>query len=67
MELDTEGQIAKRVARFNITDDLVLVLVVATGGYVKTVWCNRLNDRHATLDRSKYVQAPRIVPAPVAA
>lgn len=62
VELDAEGQIAKRVARFNITDELVLVLVVTADGYVKTVWSNRFVDVHATLDRRKYVQRPRIMP-----
>ena len=63
VELDAEGQIAKRVARFNITEDLVLVMAVAADGYVRTVWCNRVDDRHATLERLKYVQKPRIIPA----
>lgn len=62
VELDAEGQISKRVARFNITDELVLVMAVAADGYVRTVWCNRFDDRHSTLDRLKYVQRPRIVP-----
>jgi len=62
VELDAEGQIAKRVARFDITEDLVLVLAVTADGYVKTVWCNRFDDCHGTLDRRKYVQRPRIIP-----
>ena len=67
VELDAEGQIAKRVVRFNITDELVLVMAVSADGYVRTVWCNRFDDRHATLARLKYVQKPRILPAAVAA
>jgi hypothetical protein len=66
VELDRDGQIAKRLARFNITDELVLVMAVNADGYVKTVWCNRYADRHATLDRRKYVQRPRL-PQPEAA
>lgn len=62
VELDEEGQIAKRVVRFDITEDLVLVLAVKADGYVKTVWCNRFTDSHGTLDRRKYVQRPRLVP-----
>lgn len=62
VELDDEGQIVKRVARFNITETLVLVMAVSADGYVRTVWCNCVDDRHATLERLKYVQRPRIVP-----
>ncbi|KVP40045.1 hypothetical protein WJ87_07635 [Burkholderia ubonensis] len=59
VELDVEGQICKRVARFQVAEDLVLVVVAQTDGFVRTVWGNLVSDRHTTLDRSKYVQPPR--------
>ncbi len=55
----TEGQISKRVVRFQVSDTLVLVMAVSSDGFVRTVWGNRVTDRHATLDRRKYVQPPR--------
>ncbi len=54
-----EGQIAKRVIRHQVTKELVLVLVVSSDGFVRTVWGNLTTDRHATLDRRKFVQPPR--------
>ncbi|KVP97788.1 hypothetical protein WJ96_04260 [Burkholderia ubonensis] len=61
VELDVEGQISKRVARFQVDEDLVLVVVAQTDGFVRTVWGNLISDRHSTLDRRKYVQPPRRV------
>lgn len=58
VELDLEGQIAKRVVRVRITGELCLVLAVTVDGYVKTVWCNHASDKHTTLNRAKYVQPP---------
>jgi hypothetical protein len=70
VELDEEGQISKRVARFQVEDDLVLVVAVVPDGgdgFVRTVWANEMDDIHSTLDRSKFVQPPRARPelAPV--
>ncbi|KWA83924.1 hypothetical protein WL29_21395 [Burkholderia ubonensis] len=59
VELDVEGQICKRVARFQVEEDLVLVVVASADGFVRTVWGNLVTDRHKTLDRRKYVQPPR--------
>lgn len=59
VELNEESQIEKRVARFQITNDIVLVVVASYDGFVRTVWANRVTDRHATLDRRKFVQPPR--------
>lgn len=55
----TDGEITKRVIRHQVTDDLVLVMAVGADGFVRTVWGNLVSDRHATLDRTKFVQAPR--------
>lgn len=39
--------------------DICLVVLITLMGYkVVTTWVNRSNDRHATLDRSRYVPAP---------
>lgn len=53
------GKVFKFVARMHHDTKNDLVLVVLADGYrVKTVWLNRKNDTHRTLDRSKYVAAP---------
>ena len=40
---------------YSQTCDLILVVLFETdGNRVKTCWLNRKDDRHATLDRSKY-------------
>lgn len=58
----TDGVITKRTVRLPITTELVLVLVVSAEGRVITVWGNRMDDDHATLNTKKFVQ-PR-APAP---
>lgn len=65
VELEADGQIAKRVIRFNISVKLSLVMAISADGYVKTVWCNQCSDKHSTLDRSKYVQPPMQQPSTV--
>jgi hypothetical protein len=65
VELDDEGQISKRVARFKVAPNLVLVMAVSSDGYVKTVWGNRPSDQHKTLKQKKYEQRPRLVPGPL--
>lgn len=46
------------VARYPYSDDLDLVMVLGAPvrgeAFVKTVWFNRANDNHKSLDRSKY-------------
>jgi hypothetical protein len=65
VELDDEGQISKRVARFKVAANLVIVMAVSVDGYVKTVWGNRPSDKHKTLKQKKYVQRPPLVPRPL--
>lgn len=66
----TDGVITKRTVRLPVTPDLVLVLVVSGEGRVITVWGNRRDDDHATLNTKKFVQPratvadPRRSPAP---
>lgn len=59
VEVAIEGRkVCKVVVRtpFDTFNDLVLVLIPDRGAWtVKTVWFNRANDSHATLDRSRYV------------
>ncbi len=59
VECEVTGRIVKRVIRRQVDDHLDLVWVVKADGFVKTVWGNRHDDRHPTLDRRKYVQPPR--------
>jgi hypothetical protein len=53
-----DGKPVWGVARFPYSDelDLVMVLGAPKGGeaFVKTVWFNRADDNHKSLDRSKY-------------
>ena len=50
-----DGKPFKAVIRQHHDSRNDLVIVVLLNGYrVKTVWLNRKNDRHRTLDRSKY-------------
>lgn len=56
IEVETkDGQINKVVYRtaYNEKFDLVIV-VVANDGFVRTVWLNRVDDIHNSLDESKY-------------
>jgi hypothetical protein len=54
------GEAVKAVLRVPMDDsrDLVYVLSRPAAGraFVRTVWCNRANDNHRTLDSSKYVK-----------
>jgi predicted dinucleotide-utilizing enzyme len=50
----TDGKVTKWVVRFPLNTSLDMVLAM-TGDYiVKTVWVNRTNDPHATLDVHQY-------------
>jgi hypothetical protein len=46
--------VTKLVVRTRYSATLDLVLVVLPCGFVKTVWFNKRDDQHGTLDRSKY-------------
>lgn len=49
------GKLIKVVTRQPYSEQVDIVLVVMlTTGRVKTVWFNRTNDKHRTLDRSRY-------------
>jgi hypothetical protein len=60
VEVGMEGQrVAKIVVRAELDDDndVVFVLIPRNPAYlVKTVWINRRDDKHKTLDRSKYMR-----------
>lgn len=52
---DATGDIIKAVWRMPFNDELDIVLVVLMRRkLVKTVWLNRKDDKHNTLDRSRY-------------
>ena len=53
------GEPWKVVARrpFDVSRDICIVFNVRSGS-VRTVWFNSRNDRHITLDRSKFIQKP---------
>jgi hypothetical protein len=57
----TNGKLTKFLVRASIGRDHDLVLVLVPQGHQKlfcrTVWINRTDDKHKTLDKSKYVQA----------
>lgn len=58
IEVETTGsKVSKLVMRGHWTADLDVVFVLIPGPvyFVKTVWINKRNDVHKTLDRSKYV------------
>ncbi len=56
-EIDSDGALVKAVWRVRYDNDLDLVLVVIpASATVKTVWTNRHNDRHSTLDKSRYAR-----------
>lgn len=58
IEVGVEGKrIRKIVVRTDLDDDLDMVFVLIPGPEwtVKTVWANRKNDSHRTLDRNRYV------------
>lgn len=54
-----DGKLYKAVVRTHHDQKHDLALVVLIDGFrVKTVWLNRKDDKHQTLDHSKYVAAP---------
>jgi len=55
IEIEVEmNVVVKSVYRIPLDAERDLVLVVLRDGYVKTVWVNKRNDVHRSLDRSKY-------------
>jgi hypothetical protein len=56
-EIDSGGALVKAVWRVRYDNELDLVLVVIpASATVKTVWINRHNDTHRTLDKSRYAR-----------
>ena len=56
-EYDRERkEVVKQVWRIPVNGKRDAVLVIAAGGFVKTVWINMRNDNHKTLDKSRYVK-----------
>lgn len=49
-----DGRINKIVVRLKYNDTLSAVYACLLDGTLKTVWFNRTDDDHKTLDRSKY-------------
>jgi hypothetical protein len=45
----------KWVVRVHLDDDDDLIMAITSDYHVKTVWVNRRDDNHRTLDRSRYV------------
>jgi hypothetical protein len=50
-------RIVKQVWRYNYPQDnkLDVCIVLQPDGFVRTLWFNRRDDKHDTLDKSKYV------------
>lgn len=59
VELNDYDQIEKVLIRqaYDQKNDLILVLIPRSGhiAILKTVWLNRSNDNHSTLDKTKYM------------
>ena len=56
IELEVKhGQAVKMVARFDYNNkyDLIIVIIPQTK-VIKTVWLNKKNDKHTTLNRDRY-------------
>lgn len=62
VEVELLGQVGnepvKWVVRCRLDSERELVLVITSEYMVKTVWVNRADDTHATLDRTKYDRVP---------
>lgn len=55
IEVDDIGNLIKVCIRMKYNDDYDLCMPILIKGLkIKTVWLNSVNDRHNTLDRSKY-------------
>lgn len=63
VEIEVQGGlIAKWVVRLSVTRQLDLVMAITREGAVKTVWGNKADDSHASLDIRKYVRRPNTLP-----
>jgi len=57
VEIEVEnGIVVKSVYRAGYDDELDMVIVLKSNGFVKTVWFNKKSDKHNTLDHSKYAK-----------
>lgn len=57
LEVDETGTIIKYLCRFNVEEDLDYVFALIPEGRrlrVKTIWANKKDDHHKTLDKSVY-------------
>ena len=66
------GRVSKFLYRGELDDDrdICIVAIPKPKGqkwFVKTVWINESNDKHRSLDASKYLKPKKRVPEPVAA
>ena len=52
--LSSTNTVVKQVWRRRLDERRDLVLVIASNGFVRTVWVNLRNDKHGTLDKTKY-------------
>jgi hypothetical protein len=61
IEVETEnGIVVKILYRVKYSDTLDMCAAIKVReGFVKTVWFNKANDLHKTLDRSKYQRKPK--------
>lgn len=51
------ARVIKQVWRQRLDEQRDLVLVISSGGFVRTVWVNVRGDHHATLNKARYVSA----------
>jgi hypothetical protein len=57
VETDANGVMIKILYKVKLTDNKSLVMAIALDNnrfHVKTVWINKADDTHKTLDKSKY-------------
>jgi hypothetical protein len=50
-----DGRVVKVAVRTRYSNTHDLCTVIGSNGVIITVWLNRIDDNHGTLDRSKYV------------
>ena len=57
IEIEVEnGRVVKSVYRSKYDKVLDIIIVVNYDGFVRTVWFNKVSDRHQTLDVGKYTK-----------
>jgi hypothetical protein len=55
IETDNQDRLLKVCIRMKFNDEYDIYMPILVNGYVvKTVWLNRINDAHVTLDAGKY-------------